>query len=321
MGTWELRPESSEWAAVHAALLPNGEVVYYSGNTGPDVPAQVRIWNPATGEVRTPPNAPDTDLFCSGAALLPDGRLFVVGGTARYSLGPDDPWGGSKAAYVFDPTDGWQRVEDMSFGRWYPSVICLPDGRMLVASGENDGVHAQAIERYNPFGGWEVLPESANRELPLYPRLHVLPSGETACAGQGAATAILNLHTNEWSEVAPALVAGGSGRHAHEDAGPEEAPHDHAPAGEAGDTAAPAARPVTPFTGEHHHPPGSIGIRPDDLSVLLPPAWSGKVLNAGGGDPATAEARIMDFNDPQPAWRHIAPLHHPRWFPNSAILP
>jgi len=106
MGFWELIAESSEVAAVHAALLPVGEVVYYSGNTGPAVPAQVRIWNSATGEVRTPPNEPDTDLFCSGHALLPDGRFFVAGGTGRYSTGPDDPWGGSKSAYIFDPTAG-----------------------------------------------------------------------------------------------------------------------------------------------------------------------------------------------------------------------
>ena len=151
MGTWQVLPESSEVAAVHAALLPTGEVVYYSGNTGPDAPAQARVWNPADGSVRTPPNVPDTDLFCSGHALLPDGRLFVCGGTGRYSTGPDDPWGGSKAAYIFDPVGGWERVADMAFGRWYPSVICLPDGRMLVASGDDNGITAQSVERVQPL--------------------------------------------------------------------------------------------------------------------------------------------------------------------------
>jgi hypothetical protein len=96
MGAWEVLPEDSGIAAVHAALLPNGEVVYYSGNTGPEIPAQVRIWNPADGSVRTPPNEPETDLFCSGHALLPDGRLFVCGGTGHYSTGPDDPWGAAR---------------------------------------------------------------------------------------------------------------------------------------------------------------------------------------------------------------------------------
>ena len=338
MGFWQLLAESSEVAAVHAALLPTGQVVFYSGNTGPDIPAQARVWNPATGEVRTPPNEPDTDLFCSGHALLPDGRLFVAGGTGRYSTGPDDPWGGSNAAYIFDPTGGWERVADMSFGRWYPTVLCLPDGRMLVASGDDNGITTEQVEIFDPAtGGWEVLPPSANRDLPLYPRLHVLPTGEVACAGQGAATAILDLQTNEWREVWPPLGAGGSGpnapagdgerggggmgagtgRDVDAAAGDHEHEHEH---GHEEHGEGPEGYGVV--EGPHHHPPGSAGPRPDDLAVLLPPAQFAKVLNAGGGNPAgTDEARIISFLDPNAEWRTIAPMHFPRWFPNSAILP
>ena len=46
-----------------------------------------------------------------------------------------------------------------------------------------------------------------------------------------------------------------------------------------------------------------------------------KVLNAGGGSPATADAKIIDFSEAEPAWRPIAPMNYPRWFPNSALLP
>ena len=187
MGSWELLPESSEIAAVHAALMPNGEVAYYSGNTGPEIPADTRIWNPTFREVRTAPNFPETDLFCSGLALLADGRMFVVGGTAKYSEGPGDPWFGSRAAYLLDPFNGWERVEDMAFGRWYPSTIALPDGRVLVVGGEGDatvnGARTEQVEASHLFSGWEVLPASASRFLPLYPRLHVLASGEILCAG------------------------------------------------------------------------------------------------------------------------------------------
>jgi hypothetical protein len=41
MGAWEVLEESSQVAAVHAALLPSGEVVYYSGNTGQAHPRQL----------------------------------------------------------------------------------------------------------------------------------------------------------------------------------------------------------------------------------------------------------------------------------------
>jgi hypothetical protein len=300
MGSWKVTAEDSEVAAVHAALLPNGEVLYFSGNTGPELPAQARIWNPDTETVRTPANAPETDLFCSGHALSFDGRVLVVGGTAAYSQGPGLPWSGSKAAYLFEPDGGWQRIDDMSFGRWYPSVISLPDGRMLVASGEGeDGARTEAIEIYDPFVGWGVLPESANRHLPLYPRLHVLPSGEVACAGQGAETAILNLETNEWRTVALPMQATSPGLRAPTRRSARSAPLGH----------------------PHRHDPASVGLRPDDLAVMLAPAHSARILNAGGGSPATADAQIIDFGDPNPAWRPIAAMANPRWFPNSALLP
>jgi hypothetical protein len=184
-------------------------------------------------------------------------------------------------------------------------VICLPDGRVLVVSGTDLGTTVQAVEVYSPFGGWETLPPSADRSLPLYPRLHVLPSGEVAFAGQGAATAILNLETNVWREVWPPLIGGGSGLD------DPEAPADHEGPEEPGE-----------IVGPHHHPPGSAGPRPDDLAVLLPPAWGARILNAGGGNPAgTDAAQIFDFNAPDAGWRAVAPMHHPRWFPNSALLP
>jgi hypothetical protein len=328
VGSWELLAEDSQVAAVHAALMPNGEVVYYSGNTGPTIPAETRIWNPSLREVRSPPNAPEIDLFCSGLAVVFDGRLLVVGGTAKYSSGPGDPWFGSKTAYRLDPFGGWERVEDMSFGRWYPSAVSLPDGRVLVVSGEGGeevgGGRTLQAEIYNPFGGWEVLPESANRLLPLYPRLHVLPNGEVAFAGQGAATAILNLDSREWREIAaaeaPIPMGGGSGpagsgRGARRGRGrSEDKRQGHRRRGD-------RVRLAGPRHLQHEEPPDSVGPRPDDLSALVGPTQAMRVLNAGGGSPATAEARIIEFSEAEPAWRPIAPMHHPRWFPNSALLP
>ena len=329
MGSWELLAEDSQVAAVHAALMPNGEVVYYSGNTGPTIPAETRIWNPTLREVRSPPNAPETDLFCSGLAVVFDGRLLVVGGTAKYSAGPGDPWFGSRAAYRLDPLGGWERVGDMAFGRWCPSAVSLPDGRVLVVSGEGGeevgGGRTLQAEIYNPFGGWEVLPESANRLLPLYPRLHVLPTGEVAFAGQGAATAILNPDSRAWREIAAAEavipIGGGSGpasggRGARRGRGRSQ---DGRPGRRRRGDGAREARPQR-HPG-HEEPPDSVGPWPDDLSVLVGPAQAMRVLNACGGSPATAEARIIDFGEPEPAWRPIAPMHHPRWFPNSALLP
>ena len=274
MGAWEVLPESSEVAAVHAALMPNGEVAYYSGNTGQDIPAATRIWSPRFREVREPPNAPETDVFCSGLTLLWSGRLFVVGGTALYP-GPDNPFIGSRAAYLLDPFAGWERVPDMGVGRWYPSAVMLADGRALVVSGAgDDGGITPIVEIYDPISnGWEMLWEGANRSLPLYPRLHVLPNGEVACAGNGSDLCIFNPFAQEWRDV---------GGHAEP---------------------------------SHRH---------DDLTVLIGPAWGGRLLHAGGAmedGNGAADAQIIDVGEPNPHWRGIAPMAHPRWFPNSVLLP
>jgi len=296
-----LLAEDSQIPAVHAALLPGGDVVYYSGNTGQDHPAETRVWSPAQG-VRKPPNDPETDVFCSGLCLTFDGRLFVAGGTAKYSTGPGDPWWGSVAAYLFDLEQGWQRLPDMAFGRWYPSVISLPDGRILAFSGEgSDGARTQQVEVFDRQAGqWQVLPESANRLLPLFPRMQVLPDGRLACAGADAATAILDLDTMEWTEVAPAREPG------------------LAIANVTGDR---QRRPAGVGPSHHDHPVDSLGPRQYDLSVLVGPAANGVVLNAGGGDPGTDAAQIIDFTQPAPAWRQLTPMPTVRWFPNSALLP
>ncbi len=270
MGAWEILGEDSQIAAVHAALMPNGEVVYYSGNTGQAIPAATRVWNPSTREVRELPNQPETDVFCSGLTPLWDGRLLVVGGTALYPADAN-PFIGSRGAYLLDPIAGWQRLEDMAVGRWYPSAVMLPDGRVLVVSGaSDDGGITSVVEIYNPLGGWQVLPASAEQLLPLYPRLHVLPSGEVASVGNGADLSIFNVQAQEWRDV--------------------DAPN-------------------APSTAD------------DDLTVLLAPAQSGKLIHAGGGNPATAAAQIIDLSEPDPGWRDLPPMAHPRWFPNSALLP
>ena len=345
MGSWELLEESSQVAAIHAALMPNGEVAYYSGNTGGDPPALTRVWNPTYHEVRTPPNEAETDLFCSGLELLFDGRLLVVGGTSKYPAFEGDPWFGSKGAYLFDPLSGYERLPDMSFGRWYPTTVALPNGKILVVGGEGDeevnGARTIQLEAYDPFGGWEVLPTTADRDLPLFPRMHLLANGEIAAVGQGGATAVLNLESATWREIAPEQLAppppigGGAGpraRRPRRQAAPADRHGQHPPAGPA-EPEHPGHRP--PGHGPHRperpslrqrllqhlHTPGSQGTRPYDFSVLLGDPRDMRILNGGGGSPATNAVQVIDFYEEAPAWRSVAPMHHPRWFPLAVLLP
>lgn len=141
----------------------------------------------------------DGDLFCSDQVQLADGRIIAVGGTDYYQdpaiPGTDQGIAeleGLRNSRIFDPdTNQWTQTGSMSFGRWYPSLVTLPDGRLLVASGVtkllkpvypgaplDSGTNVKQLETYDPAtGAWTTLPDSANRSLPLFPRLHLLPNG------------------------------------------------------------------------------------------------------------------------------------------------
>ena len=91
-------------------------------------PDEFHLWDPASG-ASTLAAAPGYNVFCTGHALLADGRVLVSGG----SLGTNR---GMPNASIYDPTlDTWTRLPDMNDGRWYPTNTPLPNGDMLVTAG------------------------------------------------------------------------------------------------------------------------------------------------------------------------------------------
>ena len=150
----------------------------------------------------------DGDLFCGDFNFLADGRILLAGGQALYQDPgmPGNPefgaveLGGLNNTRIFDPrTNKWSEGERMKFTRWYPTVITQPDGTVLVASGtrklikpiytEDPGEsysNVRPMERWDPkTGSWTTLPATANKNLPLYARLHLLPDGRTLYSAMG----------------------------------------------------------------------------------------------------------------------------------------
>ncbi|MFJ8820720.1 galactose oxidase-like domain-containing protein [Streptomyces sp. NPDC102467] len=90
-GSWSQLdiPQEFRTNAIHATLLHTGKVLIVagSGNEQKKFDAgsfDTILWNPTANtfkKIATP-----EDFFCSGHAQLPDGRLLVAGGTARYEL-------------------------------------------------------------------------------------------------------------------------------------------------------------------------------------------------------------------------------------------
>jgi len=211
--------------AVSMAMLPDGRIVYWGGlegieNSGAPVAAdggraiiesRVRVLDMRSGEPRwtkTRPEAgPAHDLFCADQRLLADGRLLAVGGTIWRPdpvdltpvTGSEGPGGtvelfGSNAVRLFNPaTNRWQKNRDfMKQYRWYPTLITMGSGDLLVASGvarliyNYSGQNVNETEVYDPDSGKvkQNGPDAAT-SLPLFPRLHLLPDGKVFYGGVG----------------------------------------------------------------------------------------------------------------------------------------
>ncbi len=154
----------------------------------------------------------DGSLFCSDQKLLADGRVIAVGGTDYYhDPAINDQYGvleleGVKNARIYSPrTNTWARAASMKYGRWYPALVTLGDGRIFVASGvsklvkpmymdhmEDSGTNVKQTETYDPkTNRWTDNTAGGNtaaaRSLPLFPRLHLLPNGNVYYDAAGQA--------------------------------------------------------------------------------------------------------------------------------------
>ena len=121
------------------------------------------------------------DMFCNGMVVLPDGRPFINSGTVQY-----DPFYGSLKSSIFDPsTNTFTDVQNMAHGRWYPTLTTLGDGRVMTFSGltETGGTNT-TVEIYTVGSGWSA-PTNSGFTPPLYPRMHLLPSGKVFYSGSG----------------------------------------------------------------------------------------------------------------------------------------
>src|SRR5437763_1322194 len=180
------------YEAIHAHVLPTGKVMFWTRGDHSE------LWHPATNTV-TSTAASGANIFCSGHAFLPDGRLLVAGGHVSN-------WVGLPSAYIYSPFNGtWTRLPDMNNGRWYPTNTTLPNGDVLVVSGwvnTSQGVNVEPQVWQTAAASWLDL-TSAHLALPFYPFMFVAPNGKVFYAGPSQATRYLNVSgTGTWNLVA-----------------------------------------------------------------------------------------------------------------------
>jgi methionine-rich copper-binding protein CopC len=240
-GTWSLGKNTSI-LAIHAALTPAGRIFYVAGSgfcvKGAAGPYQARLLDLATG-AETTIGGQSNDLFCMGSTILANGNIFMCGGTKQYDTDVNNcngKWHGGNFAYEFNVSSSSlskQGIQQMAQGRWYPTCVTLPDGKVLIVGGQDDyGDHNYITEIYNPAtksitinydptsnntycvgsaekakcpGAGSPCYGGPNRGvapwLSLYPRMHLMPSGLVFDAGPTQATYLWDPSNGSWRRV------------------------------------------------------------------------------------------------------------------------
>jgi hypothetical protein len=272
-------------------------------------------------------------LFCSDQVFLADGRVLTPGGTHWYAE-PSLPGTGLGIAEleglretrIYDPaTNTWTQSGRLNYGRWYPSLVTLPDGKVFTASGvtkllkplytnhpADSGTNVRQTETYDPATGkWTDNGASAARSLPLYPRLHLLPDGKIYYDAGGQ---VFNPMGEAYDEITWNLAA----------------------------LYDPAARswqslglPIQVRTDTESGVPAiTAGFRGSAFSVMLPlapPYTSASFLSAGGvlgttpgayfGTQASTLNTVNTAAGDKWTTTSTAPLVNARWFSTAVALP
>jgi hypothetical protein len=202
VGSWSA-PVNIPTVAVNLVLLKNGKLLFYEDGLTPTV------WDYNTNVFTN--IATSADLFCSGHAVLADGRILVVGG-----FGGSGTNIGIANAEIFDPaTNVWTKVPNMAYKRWYPTATTLSDGRVLVTAGWQTSPHTNAgiPEIYDPASNLWTQLSNANNPFETYPFIFQLPDGRVLHVGgteYPTITDILDLSTQTWTSLDTRIIDGAS---------------------------------------------------------------------------------------------------------------
>ncbi len=225
-GMWSTLPITMPINPIHAALLHTGKILIVSGSgncpptmagcpSGPQYPHGAALMDLSTNKITT--ISTSWDMFCNGMSIMQDGRVLINGGTKGYGslevvgVAAEIPFTGLPNTSIFDP--GTESMVDMTptaHGRWYPTVTELNDGRMMTTSGLNDtdGNNNNTSEIWDgqkwsaEIPGDPHIPDFPEFGFPLYPRMHLLPSGHVFYSAPSSAAIDFNPSNQTWTLVA-----------------------------------------------------------------------------------------------------------------------
>lgn len=231
-GMWSTLPSPMPVNPVHAALLHTGKVLIIAGSgncpptqagcpQGPQYPQGAALLDLASNTITTLPIT--WDMFCNGMSIMQDGRVLINGGTKSYGalavVGAQGeiPFTGFANTSMFDPaTESFVDIAPTAHGRWYPNVTELNDGRMMTTSGLNDtdGGNNNTSEIWDgqqwsaEIAGNPHIADFSAFQFPLYPRMHLLPTGHVFYSSSTSATVDFNPSNQTWNLVAWTVYPG-----------------------------------------------------------------------------------------------------------------
>ena len=203
---------------IQSLLTPDGKILSY-GTDQAGLQGAYKIydvWDPITNTHNTLPNQTFTDEFCSAAEIIPQtGDVILTGGDAR-PLGSVNT--GVPNTNIFDyRTDSLTPNPSgpMAFARWYPTLITLDTGQLLILGGADlSGTGVGYPEIFTPGAGWRTLTgayiaEIANGSGFYYPRAWQASDGKviTVAADGSAVYAIDPSGNGQVSVVGQAPVS------------------------------------------------------------------------------------------------------------------
>lgn len=145
--------------AFAAATLSDGRVLVAGGqNAGFERTAE--IYDPTTNTWNPIPDMSVARTVHTGT-VLPDGRVFVVGGYTGTEAGA------TSTAEIYNPsTNSWTSASAMSVRRYGHTAALLSDGKVLVAGGVDGSNFFSTTEVYDPgTNTWSPGPSMSERRF------------------------------------------------------------------------------------------------------------------------------------------------------------
>jgi len=137
-GVLLITPEKNDWSNFRGDGNISVRKAPLFWSTGGNGFATENAWSVPGEEI-------DCNIYCSSHLLLPDraGSAIFFGGDEIVETASGEVYeGDSGANHVFkytpnfeNPSDGWEKLNSMKKGRWYPTSIMLASGSIMTVSG------------------------------------------------------------------------------------------------------------------------------------------------------------------------------------------